>query len=1392
MQKKTLLTTIKSLLFTAFIAGIIWACEDERPEINLPNPVIPTKEFKYISTLSPDTIKFKATDTITFSLRTIPYDLLNREGMTVQIADTAGAKYQYAEIHSRKLSRDSIWNIMAHIKKGVRSGDIVSLMVADKDTVMYSEPIVLYVYPDHPWSIETLRSDIAFTTGDTIALQFKTSPLNLLARDSVKLALTDSIGSVYEFAEIKSKTFNDGIWSIFAKTRKGAKTGDMISLRITERDTILYSEPIAMSVTTAQRALYTLTPDTLTFEGDLAEVMLKTQPFNLLARRDVSIAITDNSDNSYKFADIKSVSLHDSIWSIILHMTYGMENGDIIKVRVSDDDTVMFSNPIVLDKIEAPEPTHYSADIVSGDVSAFLEGGQASIRLRTAPWNMLFNDSTFTLSLVDNAGNPVDGKLKIDSKVFQPVDSCWKVGINILDQSLTDASVAARITCPDTVITTRTVNIRKVSISMRSIKVNNEILMRYDTINNTYMCRLDPTADFKSQKYTFDYDGDKLTIGDSLLVKGQQHTLNVSSPITVSVWKYDVHVDYILKLSYNYSISIISGSVSAYTNNSQATIRLKMAPWNIQPSDTAFILALADVQGNSVEQSYKIASKQFQPQDSSWVIKIRAVDRTLTDGYVSAKLTCPDTIVFSQTVNLKKVAFSMKSVKAGNGKPLNYDSSSKTYSYRCDPSEDLSKQQIMFDHDGDKLTIDDNTYQTNQYYTLDVRKPITVSVWKYDIHIDYIIHYSLYYSVSIVSNAIAGFADNNQTTISVRTVPWNILLNNNDGYSMELSDKDGNSVTDKFSIAGKTFVPADSTWSVNINVIDKNLTEYDVAVKLICANDTTLISNTVSIRKISISLTSVKTGNDLTMKYDSRLNTFYLFRPEVIDYTNQKFLFNYSGEKIVVGDRVLTDGQYNTIDVSKPVTVTVWQYGAHKDYTIMANTGLPIVRINTNGQSVTRRDTWVTGIDMTIELPDGTIDSDASKYGTISMKGRGNGTWTETNKKPYAIRLDEKAKILGMHKQKRWILLANYKDRTLLRNDAAFWLSRHTDMPYTVDGRYVELVWNGKHMGNYYLCEQARIDNHRIDIASPKLDDPENGGIYMEIDAFLDYNNSGQNGDDKIGDVGFWSEGASKRYKLPYILKDPDEDEAGNPLTKQSPTYTYLFNYVTTMEDAIYASDASDDWMNYLDIDRAIDFALIQEITMNHDSYNTWPKAGPHSAFLYKDSCGPICFGPMWDFDYHTFTLYNDGSNGNQASGENPRIKQWEILTMDNKGGGSSGGWSGGGWGGFGGGSSSGNKYYFADLAKKSPKFRERLLERWNKYKYVWRDSLPVYIDQMADSIRLSESYNIVVWAENTTKSNYKQNGDYNLSFQNAVAAMKSAFLKRWEWMDANLPKLGQ
>ena len=627
------------------------------------------------------------------------------------------------------------------------------------------------------------------------------------------------------------------------------------------------------------------------------------------------------------------------------------------------------------------------------------------------------------------------------------------------------------------------------------------------------------------------------------------------------------------------------------------------------------------------------------------------------------------------------------------------------------------------------------------------------------------------YDIKIVSGSVSAFETGGSPTLRIRTQPWDMLFNDSI-YTLTLTDSIGNPAEESFCYGSREFMP-DSTWAVKVIIKDSQLSNASITATLYCP-DTVMVSNAVEIKKVSFKMTSVKTGNNNTMSYNKDSQTYSYCLPTTTDFSSQSFMFNHNGDKVTIGDSILAEGQYNTLNASKPLTVSVWCYDLHKEYTIkMTNTGLPVVRIDTKGQSVTRRDTWVDGATMRIELADGTVDYE----GTLSLKGRGNGTWTETNKKPYALKLDEKDKILGMHKQKRWCLLANYKDRTLLRNDAALWLSRHTEMPYTVSGRYVELVWNGKHMGNYYLCEQIRIDNHRVDIANPDLNNPANGGMLVLIDDFLDYTSSDRY--DKSPSVGFRSTGASNRYKLPYILKDPDEDENGVLLTSSSPTYTYLFNYVKDMEDAIYASDKSDNWMNYLDMDRAIDYALIQEITMNHDSYNTWPNAGPHSAYLYKDSCGLLCYGPVWDFDYHTFTLYNDGSQGGQASGENPRLKQWEILKMDNKSS---------GWGGWGGGTE--NKYYFADLVKRSPKFKARLLERWNMYKDEWKEGLPAYIDMMADSIRVSESYNIKVWAENTSKTNYKQNGDYNLSFQEAVNAMKSAFLKRWEWMDKNLPNL--
>lgn len=879
-MQNPLIITVKRLLCMMLLIGTIISCQDEKPLIVIPEPApeLPQKEFKYVESLTPDTVKFKKfneCDSIILNIRTIPYDLLRRDTITVQITDSTGAIYQYADIKSYTLRSDSVWNIKTYINKGVRSGDIISLMVDARDTVMYSDPVVLFLVPKIPRALETITPDtLVFDQCDTAVIAIKTLPLNLLDMDSVKLCVTDSIGNVLEYADITSKNLND------------------------------------------------------------------------------------------------------SVWNIVTHIRYPIKNGDVILLRVSDEDTVMFTKPMIISILTEPEPDiiRYSIRLISDSIAGYLHGAYAMVSVKTTPWNILFDDTTFVLSLHDANGNSLEGKFTLAEKTFVPYDSCWKIQLNVVDKKINSQDARIRITCPDTVVNTKVVTLKKVTLSM----------------------------------------------------------------------------------------------------------------------------------------SY------------------------------------------------------------------------------------------------------------------------------------------------------------------------------------------------------------------------------------------------------------VRTGNNLSMKYDNKNASYSYCDPIGTDFSARKFLFSHTGDMITIGDSVLLNNEYNVIDARKPFVVSIWKYGAHRDYTIkIYNTGLPVVKIDTNGKSVTRRDTWVTDLNMCIILPDGTIDFND----TLSIKGRGNGTWTETNKKPYALRLNKKAKILGMHKQKRWILLANYKDRTLLRNDAAFWLSRHTDLPYTVNGQFVELVWNGKHMGNYYLCEQARIDDHRIDIHNPDLNNPENGGIFMEIDAFLDYSSSDRA--DKGKELGFWSTGANKRYKLPYIFKDPDEDENGNLLTKNSPTYTYMFNYVKNMEDAIYAASSTNHkWMDYLDMGKAIDYALIQEITMNHDSYNTWPKAGPHSGFLYKDAgdTSKICFGPIWDFDYHTFTLYSDGGGG-----ENSRLKQWEILKMDNKGG---------------------NKYYFSDLVAKDPVFKDSLVAHWDRYKYVWKQGLPAYIDQMAEYIRLSESSNQEIWESVNTNNNIKQNGDWNLGFQGAVNAMKEAFLKRWQWIEDNIRNL--
>ena len=102
-----------------------------------------------------------------------------------------------------------------------------------------------------------------------------------------------------------------------------------------------------------------------------------------------------------------------------------------------------------------------------------------------------------------------------------------------------------------------------------------------------------------------------------------------------------------------------------------------------------------------------------------------------------------------------------------------------------------------------------------------------------------------------------------------------------------------------------------------------------------------------------------------------------------------------------------------------------------------------------------------------IDVPEGykgdycdEILADTDELQLEYIRGRGHTTWME-NKKPYKFKLDKKADLLGMGKNKHWTLLANAFDETLLRNKLTYYMGEQLGLAYTPKSMAVDVVMNG-------------------------------------------------------------------------------------------------------------------------------------------------------------------------------------------------------------------------------------------------------------------------------------------------------------------------------------------
>ena len=371
-------------------------------------------------------------------------------------------------------------------------------------------------------------------------------------------------------------------------------------------------------------------------------------------------------------------------------------------------------------------------------------------------------------------------------------------------------------------------------------------------------------------------------------------------------------------------------------------------------------------------------------------------------------------------------------------------------------------------------------------------------------------------------------------------------------------------------------------------------------------------------------------------------------------------------------------------------------------------TGLPTVVLDTPDYTpITSKTVWQEGAFFAIFRPDGTLDC----RGRLSIKGRGNSSWTQFPKKSYSLKLEEKSSVLGMPRHKRWCLLANWMDRTLIRNAVAFEIARRTALAWTPSGRFVELVLNGEHVGNYFLCEQVKIDENRVNIKE-MAPDAVDGGYLMELDDWFDEAYKFR----------------SPIHDVPWQFKDPD-------VVTQA-QYDYMYNYVKAFEEALYddARFAAREYTEYIDSESWADWWLVNELAQNGDV--NFPK----SVFLYKDAGGKLAAGPVWDFDWGTFIpqeTYNYSCRG--------------------------------------------PKFYLNRICIEDRQFRALAKTRWMNYREDLA-RIPEYIDELSATLAASDRLNIVLWPISRTT-----NGDVDLSYPEAVARLKRAYIEKFNWIDEKI-----
>lgn len=388
-------------------------------------------------------------------------------------------------------------------------------------------------------------------------------------------------------------------------------------------------------------------------------------------------------------------------------------------------------------------------------------------------------------------------------------------------------------------------------------------------------------------------------------------------------------------------------------------------------------------------------------------------------------------------------------------------------------------------------------------------------------------------------------------------------------------------------------------------------------------------------------------------------------------------------------------------------------------------TKLPVIVIDTTiASGDIPRDDYVGGsIRINAETSDG---FEGLSQTSVSIRGRGNSTW-KWDKKPYKLKFDEKTSVLGLAEAKKWVLLANYSDKSLIRNTLAMSAAKFlTNMKWAPTQHPVDLFLNGEYVGVYSIGEQIESGVGRVEIADNG--DALDTGYLIEL--------GGTDSED------VWDETCFMTDLIKYAkIKSPKEGK----LTKAQ--VAYIKDYVIKADEAVKALDGYDE---YIDIDSLIDWFILHELSYNLDS------SFRRSCYITKDAGGKLTMGPVWDFDLAFGNFNRDKLDG----------KGWACLYDK-------------------------DDYVWTNWITyllSDEKFVDRLSARWNEIGGELVEYLYSEIDRLYTLVSPSAAENFKVWKILHIKIGYQPSAHvkYN-TYEKQIDFLKEYIERRAKWMDENV-----